>query len=791
MSATKETAAGEAKGAAAGEAKGAAAGATMGAGPGGAKGATERGAAAPAGGEGPQVGRATSRVDGRAKVTGEAKYAADVGAPGLLYGWVVSSAIARGRVASIDAGAALAVEGVLHVFTHENRPHLAWFDRSYRDEDSPSGSPFRPLYDDRVVYSGQPVALVVANTLEAARYAASLVRVAYEAEAHETDLHAARDRARPPGKMTGGREPPPEPRGDADAAFAAAAVRVEAEYDAPAEHHNPLEPYAATAVWGDDGTLTVYDKTQGVLNSLAYITKVFGLSAEKVRVRSPFVGGAFGSGLRPQYQLFLAVMAARELGRPVRVALTRQQMFTFGHRPETLQRVALGADADGTLRAVVHEATAATSRFEEYFESVVNWADTLYACDNAKYSHKLAALDIFTPLDMRAPGAAWGVYALECAMDELAHACRVDPLELRLKNYAERHQAKGLPFSSKELRACYRRGAEAFGWSKRPPEPRSMREGPRLVGWGLATGVWESNQMPASARAVLSPDGELVVSSATADFGTGTYTVMAQVAADELGLPLERVTFKLGDSALPQSPLAGGSWTVASVGSAVKAACAKLRERLARMARLAEGSPLAGARQEDVVAIGGRLALASDPARSLALGEAMRLAGELRLEETALVAPNLPEQSRYVRATHSAVFAEVKVDEDLGTIEVARVVSAIAGGRVINPKTARSQILGGVVWGIGMALEEETLLDHGLGRFMNHNLAEYHVPVNADVHQIDVIFVEERDDVVNPLGAKGLGEIGLVGVAAAIANAVFHATGRRVRKLPITLDALL
>ncbi|HEU4534902.1 MAG TPA: molybdopterin cofactor-binding domain-containing protein, partial [Polyangiaceae bacterium] len=320
------------------------------------------------------VGRATSRVDGRAKVTGGAKYAADVGAPGLLYGWVVSSAIARGRVASIDAAEALAVEGVVQIFTHENRPHLAWFDRSYRDDDAPAGSPFRPLYDDRVQSSGQPIALVVAETLEAARYAASLVRVAYAPEAHETDLRASRGRARPPSKVTGGREPPPKPRGDPDGALARAAVRVEAEYHAPAEHHNPLEPHATTAVWEDDGTLTIYDKTQGVLNSHNYVKNVFDLADAQVRVRSPFVGGAFGSGLRPQYQLFLAVMAARELGRSVRVVLTRQQMFTFGHRPETLQRVALGAKADGTLEALAHEATAATSRFEEYVETVVNWS---------------------------------------------------------------------------------------------------------------------------------------------------------------------------------------------------------------------------------------------------------------------------------------------------------------------------------------------------------------------------------------------------------------------------------
>ncbi|HEU4536269.1 MAG TPA: molybdopterin cofactor-binding domain-containing protein, partial [Polyangiaceae bacterium] len=371
------------------------------------------------------------------------------------------------------------------------------------DDDAPKGSPFRPLYDDRVHFSGQPVALVVAETLEAARHAASLVRVAYERAAHETDLRAKRGEGYQPGKAKDGYEKPPKPRGDPDGAFARAAVRVDAEYHAPVEHHNPLELHSSTAVWGDDGALTAYDKTQGVKNTQQYLAKVFGLDETQVRVLSPFVGGAFGSGLRPQYQLFLAVMAARELRRPVRVTLTRPQMFTFGHRPETLQRVALGASADGRLEALIHEALAETSRFEDYVENVVNWSGMLYACDNVRLEHKVAKLDAYTPLDMRAPGATWGVYALECAMDELAHAAGIDPLELRLKNYTERDPSKDRPFSSKELRACYRQGAERFGWARRSPAPRSMRDGRRLVGWGMATGVWDAMRQPASARAVL------------------------------------------------------------------------------------------------------------------------------------------------------------------------------------------------------------------------------------------------------------------------------------------------
>ncbi|WP_257450372.1 xanthine dehydrogenase family protein molybdopterin-binding subunit [Archangium lipolyticum] len=737
------------------------------------------------------LGVPLSRVDGRAKVTGQAKYAAEFSEPGLLHGVVVSGTVARGRIKKIDASEALALPGVLHVFTHENRPHVAWFDRSYRDEDSPSGSPFRPLYDDEIQFSGQPIALVVAQTLELALHAASLVRVEYKTQPHETDLRSRRHEAYPPGKDKGGFEPPPKPRGHPDKAFERAAVKVDAEYSTPVEHHNPMEMHASTVLYGSDGTLIVHDKTQGVQNCQKYLSRVFNLSKDKLRVLSPFVGGAFGSGLRPQYQLFLAVMAARELKRSVRVTLTRQQMFTFGHRPETVQRVALGASSDGTLQAIIHETVSETSRFEDYVEIIVNWSGLLYQCDNVRLDYKLVALDNYTPLDMRAPGAAVGVYALECAMDELAHKAGIDPLELRLKNYAERDQNEDKPFSSKELRACYRQGAERFGWAGRNSTPRSMRDGKQLIGWGLATGIWEAMQQQASARASLSIDGRLTVGSATADIGTGTYTVMTQIAADSLGVPVEDVTFSLGDSHLPTAPVEGGSWTVSSVGSAVKQACEKVRARVFELARKVEGSPLAKASLEEVTFAGGRIHLSAEPSRSVSFTDAMRHGGVLSIDEEALAIPNLAKQNQYTRCAHSAVFVEVKVDEELGTVKVTRVVSAIAGGRVLNPKTARSQILGGVVWGLGMALQEESAMDLKLGRFMNHNLAEYHVPVNADVRDIDVLFVEEHDDVVNPLGAKGLGEIGIVGVAAAIANAIFHATGRRVRDLPITLDKLL
>lgn len=736
------------------------------------------------------LGAPVNRVDGRLKVTGEARYVGEFDAPDLAHGWVVSSAIARGHVKAIDASAALALPGVLAVFTHENRPHLPWFDRSYRDDDAPAGSPFRPLYDDEVLYSAQPVALVVAEGLELARHAASLVRVEYAAEPHATDLRAHRDRARKPRKGKLGYEPPTA-RGDADAAFDAAAVKVDVAYEHPIEHHNPMEPHATTAVVEPDGTLTVYDKTQGVQNSQRYLGRVFGLSERELRVRAPFIGGAFGSGLRPQYQAVLAVMAARELRRSVRVTLTRQQMFSFGHRPATLHRIRLGASPEGRLEAVVHEAVAETSGHEDYAENVVGWSGVLYSCKNVRLAHDVVPLDLATPLDMRAPGAAWGVNALECAMDELAAAVGADPLALRLLNYAERDEAADRPFSSKELRACYREGAERFGWAARDPLPRARREGRALVGWGVATGVWEASRVPARARAVLTADGRLAVQSATGDIGTGTYTVMTQIAAEALGLPLAKVRFELGDSAMPMAPLQGGSFTVSSVGSAVRAACEEVREKLFELARDVPASPLAKAKLDEVAFDDGWVRLSADPSRAVSWGDALRAGKIASLEATTTSVPDPRAVTRYTRATHAAVFAEVHVDEDLGAVRVTRLVAAVAAGRILNPKTARSQVVGGMVWGLGMALEEESVVDHALGRIVNHSLAEYHVPVHADVPAMDVIFVEERDDVVNPLGAKGVGEIGVVGTAAAIVNAVFHATGRRVRSLPVTLDKLL
>lgn len=737
-----------------------------------------------------QIGKPVSRVDGLAKVTGTAKYAAEPAIENLAHGYVISSAIAKGKITQIDASEALALEGVVQVFSHENVPSLAWFDFSYKDMDAPPGSPFRPFHSSEVKFSMQPVALVVAETFELARYAASLVKISYDTAQTITNLEENLHQAYEPRKTKLGFKSP-KSRGTFTEAFKQADTTIEATYFHGAEHHNPMELHASTVKYEPGGMLTVFDKTQGVINSWHYISMVFGLPKKKVRVLSPFVGGAFGSALRPQYQLFMAVLAALALKRSVKVVLTRQQMFSFGHRPVTWQQVALGASADGKLQAIKHAAIAETSKFEDYVELVVNWSSILYKCANVELAYKVVALDTYTPLDMRAPGGATGVFALECAMDELAYKLKLDPLELRLKNYTEIDESKGKPFSSKALLECYRQAAEKFGWSKRNPEPRSMRDGKELVGWGMATGIWDALHMPARAKAILTADGKLKVTSATADIGTGTYTIMTQIAADTLGLTLEDVTFDLGDSDMPLALIEGGSATAASVGNAVKRACDKVKESLLKWSRKLPGSPFGVASLEEVIFENGQLLLKSDPAQSIALKEIMRQRGLTKIEETATFFPNMLKQYNYALNTHSAVFVEVKVDEDLGTIKVTRVVNAVAAGKILNPKTARSQILGGVVWGIGMAMQEDTFLDHTFGRFMNHNLAEYHVPINADIHEIDVIFVKEEDEVINAIGVKGVGEIGLVGVASAIANAVYHATGKRVRDLPITLDKVL
>lgn len=706
------------------------------------------------------IGQPVSRVDGRAKVTGRATYAAEFKTSNLAYAAITRSTIASGRITAIDAAAAQRAPGVITVLTHRNAPRLAY--RPHKgDVDPVVGERLHVLQDARVTHQGQPVALVVAQTLEQAHHAATLVRVSYASEAAVTDVSSAQPVLPTQPKTDQGQVTPPESRrGSPEQALASAPVKVDHTYVIPRENHNPMEMHATIAAWDGD-RLTLWDKTQWVNNTAQEIAAVFGIPPQNVRVVSPFVGGAFGSGLRTWPHVTLAALGARVAGRPVKLELSRREMYYgVGYRPHTVQRVALGASREGRLQAIVHDGWQETSTYEEFSEALLNATKFLHSCPNVHTRHRIARMNVHTPTYMRAPGEASGVFALECAMDELAVALGTDPVSLRLVNEPEQDESKKQPFSSRATRDAYGLAAERFGWSRRNPVPRSMRDGRLLVGWGMATATYPMNFAPASARARLLPDGTAEVSSAASDMGPGTWTSMTQVAAEALGLPIERVKFTLGDTRLPKAPVHGGSMTMASVGSAVQAACRKVRQ-----------DALARANVTD-------------------LAEAMRRL-ERPIEATEEVHPDKRNEG-YSKHAFGAVFVEVAVDPDLGETRVRRIVGAYGAGRVVNPKLARSQCIGGMIGGIGMALMEHSAVDARNGRVANANLAEYAVPVLADTPAVmDVIFVPEEDERVNPLGVKGLGEIAMVGVAPAIVNAIYHATGKRIRELPATPDKLL
>jgi xanthine dehydrogenase YagR molybdenum-binding subunit len=736
----------------------------------------------------PSIGAPMNRVDGRLKVTGSARYSAEMQIENAAHAVMVTSTIARGRITRMDTAAAEKAPGVIAVFTPANAPKLPHGPKPALEP--PAGRVLSLMQDDLVHYNGQPIGLVVADTLEHAQAGAALVRTTYATQKAQLDMATA-----PPAPTTGSGKPPAkEPvattRGDLAAGLAGAAVRVEHTYTTPFETHNPMEPHATIAAWEGEH-LTLYDASQGIFNERKIVAQTFGVPAENVRVVSYFIGGGFGSKGSTWSHVVLAAMAARAVGRPVKIALSRRQMFgPVGGRPRTVQHIALGATKDGTLTAIRHVSTSATSEFEEWMEPCAVATRMLYASPNAETDHKLVRINMGTPTFMRAPGEASGTFAIESAMDEMAYALHMDPIALRLKNYAEKDAQTGKPFSSKSLRECYAAGAEKFGWSKRTMEPRSMRDGNALIGWGMATATYPTRRSPSSAVARILPDGRAWVRAGSQDLGTGTYTVMTQVAADAVGLPPERVRFELGDTEMPETPVSGGSQTAASVGSAVYAASLAARSKLVQLAIADAQSPLRGAREEDVRVTDGKLALASDPARIDTYGAVIARNGGQPVEAESSVKPGVEAEELAMHA-FGAVFAEVRVDRDLGEIRIPRVVGVYGVGKLLNAKTARSQLMGGIVYGIGMAMMEETQIDPHLGRYMNADLAEYHVPVNADVQTIDVSVVNEIDTRVNPLGVKGIGEIGNTGITAALANAVYHATGKRVRDLPVTLDKVL
>jgi xanthine dehydrogenase YagR molybdenum-binding subunit len=735
-----------------------------------------------------------NRLDGRLKVTGAAPYAAEVQVARVTHGVLVLSEIGRGRITRMDVSRAQHAPGVLAVLSHHNAGKLP-AQADFRKKPSPTDRVLNLFQDDRVHYDRQPIALVVADTLDRARHAARLVEVHYQKEPVEITVpdDAASEQKPSPehGAEPSQQQPPDVTRGDPAAGLAAAAVRVDQVYTTPYETHNPMEMHATIAVWHGTKHLTVYDSTQGIFEVQRKVAASLGLPKENVRVISKFVGGGFGSKGSCWSHVVIAAMAARHVGRPVKLMVMRPQMFgPVGFRPATRQRVALGARKDGVLTLIRHESRSETSRFDEFVEHVTAPTRALYQCPNLFTSERLVRRDTGTPQFMRAPGESTGNFALESAMDELSYALGMDPLELRLRNHADQEPQSGKPWSSKSLKACYQQASERFGWRKRNAKPGSTRDGKLLVGWGMATATYPAHQRPASATATLRPDGTVSVKSGSQDIGTGTYTVMTQVAAEALGLPVERVQFDLGDTDMPETPTSGGSATAASVGSAVRMVCLALREQVAGLLRDDARSPLHGAAAGDLIFDGPRLVSRGDRGRGEPL-QALLDRHQLRGVDASYACKEMEARKHYATRSFGAHFVEVRVDAELGEVRVSRVVSAFAAGRILNAKTARSQYLGGIVWGIGMGLHEQTVYDERLGRVMNADLAEYHVPVNLDVPAIDIIFVDEQDPHVNEIGVKGIGEIGITGVAAALANAVFHATGKRVRDLPITLDKLL
>jgi len=704
----------------------------------------------------PKIGAPLDRVDGRLKVTGGARYAAENKLANMAYGVLVMSSIPNGTIRTIDTTAALKSPGVLAVISHLNAPKL---NVPAGQSNGTAEQHLLPFGDATIHYLGQRIAVVVGDTLEHATRGAELVRVSYAKAEARTDLTKHRDEAKD-------RQQNKFAKGDADAALASAAVKIDETYRTPYEHHNPLEAHSITAAWEGDH-LTLFDSSQNIFAVQRTMAQLFNIPKENVHVTSQFVGGAFGSKGSSWPHVVIGVIAAREVKRPVKLVVTRKQLFFGnGHRPETEQRVALGATSDGKLVSMIHDGIGQGNAVCDYVESFARPTQMLYASPNIRGAHRVVELNVPSGTYMRAPGLTPGSFALESAIDELAYALKIDPIQLRLINHADADPLSGKPWSSKSLKECYGQAAERFGWSKRNPEPRSMRDGRLLIGYGMASAAYPAHRSPASARAVMKSDGTVVVSSGSHEMGMGTATVMAQLAAETLGIPAERVSFKYGDTMLPNAPISAGSMTAASVGSAVYGVADALRKKVAAL----DGMNPAAMNADSYHVILAKHYLDTIDAQFDAK----------------------PEQNE-AHASHAfgAQFAEVSVDPDLGLVRVRRMVSAFAAGRILNAKTARSQYLGGIVQGIGMALLEQTHFDTRLGSFTNVNLGEYLLPVNADIPNIDVILVEEDDPHVNPIGVKGVGEIGIVGVGGAIANAVYHATGKRVRDLPITIEKVM
>jgi xanthine dehydrogenase YagR molybdenum-binding subunit len=736
---------------------------------------------------GSNIGQPLTRRDGVLKVTGGARYAADHHPTGMLHAVLAVSSIARGRVNFLHVPAAKGHPGVVEVMTPENRPSLA------EDPDAKT-TPFMfrldLLQNDGVRYAGQPIAVVIAETLEAATEAAALLSPRYEAEPARIGLD--RNDSFIPPALSGLGLPPEVRHGDVEAGLAAAEHRIEAIYETQAQYHNAMEPHAIVAAWDGD-RLTVDTPSQGLAWAQERIAGLFGIPPENILIRSPFLGGGFGSKGMISGPQVLGILAARLVGRPVKLVLRREQMYgPVGHRAPTRQTLRLGADRQGALTAIHHQLLTATSSFDDFFEPSVQVSHTLYASPAIATTAEAVRLDTGTPLFMRAPGEASGSIALESAIDEMAHAIGMDPLEFRLKNYAEVEPISGKPFSSKALRECYAQGAARFGWAGRPLAPRQMRdENGLLVGWGLGTATFPATMFQGQARAVLRRDGTGLVELGAQDMGQGAWTALAQIAADSLGLDLDQLEFRAGSSDLPDAGIAGGSSHTATAGMAIHGAGADVIAKLVELAMGDERSPLFGANNAGVLARGGRLIRRDDESRGESYADILARSSLAEIEGRGSAGGDPFAQKPYAMYAHGAVFAEVKVDPELGQVRATRLVGAFAAGTIINPRLVRSQYYGGMIWGVSFALHEHAVMDRRSGRTLNANLAEYHVPVNVDVPSLEALLIDEQDPHVNALGIKGVGEIGITGTAGAVANAVWHATGIRVRRFPIRIDDLV
>lgn len=727
------------------------------------------------------------RVDGIAKVTGKAKYSAEHSFDNMAYAVFVTSTIARGSIKTMQLRDAKNAPGVLDIIYYLDCPEVPGYNGEYKSKNPSMVLNGLNVFKNNLVFSnGQPIALVVADTYERAVYAASLVKVEYNKQEPETDFEKGMQNAKP---LNGPRGRSFYNRGEEDA-YKKAEVSIEAEYIIPIETHNPMEMHATIAVWEDDDKLTVYDKSQGPKSTQNDLRLLFNLPVQNIKVITEYVGGAFGCALRSWPHVPAACIAAKKLKRPVKLVLNREQMFTtVGYRPYSWQKVAIGASKDGKFTGITHHAISNTSKYEEFTEGISNVSQFLYDCPNVNTTYKLMALDLNTPVWMRGPGPASGCFGLESAIDELSYKLNMDPIDLRLKNYAEIHPVSKLPWSSKYLKECYELGKEKIGWSNRPSVPGSLKEDGMLVGYGMGTGVFGAGRGPATVRGILKSDGTLTLQCAVSDMGPGTATAMTSIASDRMGMPDDKIQFELGNTDFPTGPTQGGSGTSAAIGTAITVVCDTLKQTVKELA-IANVAAFKNYKIEELQFEKGMITVTNDPSKTIAFTEIIKQSGKDSLEVTK-DSGRSAEGRNYAMNSFSVHFVKLHVHPVTGVIKLKHIVSTADAGKIISEKTAKSQMSGGAVGGIGMALHEEVIIDHRYGRYVNSNLADYHVPVNADIPVMDVLLVDKPDYVISPVGSKGIGEIALIGVAPAIANAVYNATGKRIRELPITPDKLV